>query len=76
MQRSALKNKANDPNDPLVTKPYKEQRNHLVNLNGKAKKDFFQKDMQRCKPFINKMWLILVKPLDLLARGKEKNFFF
>ena len=55
MQRSALKNKANDPNDPLVTKLYKEQRNHLVNLNRKAKKDFFQKDMQRCKPFINKM---------------------
>ena len=41
MRRSALKEKANNLNDPLAIKLYKKQRNYVVNLSRKVKKDNF-----------------------------------
>ena len=41
MQRSELQKKANNLNDPLARKLYKKQRNYVVNLSRKAKKDYF-----------------------------------
>ena len=46
MRRSALKKKANNLNDPLAVKLYKNQNNYVVNLSRKVKKDCFQKHMQ------------------------------
>ena len=61
MRRSALKEKANNLNDPLAIKLYKKQRNYVVNLSRKVKKDNFQKRVlhgsssrnfwKLCKPF-------------------------
>ena len=45
MQRSALNKKAHNLNHPLATKLYKKQRNRVVNLSRKAKKDYFQKHL-------------------------------
>ena len=45
MQRSALEKKANNLNDALAVKLYKKQRNYVVNLTRKVKKDYFQKHM-------------------------------
>ena len=45
MRRSALKKKANNLNNPLAVKPYKKQRNYIVSLSRKVKKDYFQKHM-------------------------------
>ena len=45
MRRSALKKNANNLNDPLAIKLYKKQRNYIVNLSRKVKKDYFQKHM-------------------------------
>ena len=45
MQRPAVEKKANNLNDPLAIKLYKKQRNYLVNLSRKSKKDYFQKHM-------------------------------
>ena len=45
MQRPAVKKKANNLNDPLAIKLYKKQRNYVVNLGRKSKKDYFQKHM-------------------------------
>ena len=61
MGRSALKKKANNCmfqschgcnnlNDLLAIKLYKKQRNYLVNLSQKAKKEYFQKDMPHSSP--------------------------
>ena len=62
MRRSALKKNANNLNDPLAIKLYKKQRNYIVNLSRKVKKDYFQKHMPHgsssknfwkfCKPFL------------------------
>ena len=41
MKRSALKNKANRSKSEIDYKAYKKQRNFVVNLNKKSKKDFF-----------------------------------
>ena len=61
MRRSALKKNADNLNDPLAIKLYKKQRNYVVNLSWKVKKDYFQKHIPHgspsknfwkfCKPF-------------------------
>ena len=45
MQRFALKKNANNLNDPLAIKLFKKQRNYILNLSRKVKKEFFQKHM-------------------------------
>ena len=45
MRTSASKKKANNLNDPLSIKLYKKQRDYVVNLSRKVKKDYFQKHM-------------------------------
>ena len=45
MKRSALKKRANVSNNPEIIKLYKKQRNYVVNLSRKVKKEYFQKHM-------------------------------
>ena len=44
-KRSALKKRANVSNNPEIIKLYKKQRNDVVNLSRKVKKEYFQKHM-------------------------------
>ena len=63
MKRSALKKRANVSNNPEIIKLYKKQRNYVVNLSRKVKKEYFQKHMPHgassknfwkfCKPFFS-----------------------
>ena len=41
MKRSALKKRANVSNNPEIIKLYKKQRNYVVNLSRKVKKEYF-----------------------------------
>ena len=71
MQRPAVKKKANNLNDPLAIKLYKKQRNYVVNLCRKSKKDYFQKHMPQgsfsktfwkfCKPLLIKSQILKTK---------------
>ena len=45
MRRSALKIKADGSYGPLATKLYKKQRNYVVILSRKTKKEYFQQHM-------------------------------
>ena len=63
MKRSALKKRPNVSNNPEIIKLYKNQRNYVVNLSRKVKKEYFQKHMLHgtssknfwkfCKPFFS-----------------------
>ena len=63
MKRSALKKRANISNNPEIIKLYKKQRNYVVNLTRKVKKEYFKKHMPHrasfkifwkfCKPFFS-----------------------
>ena len=43
MERSRLKNKANNSKDPTDIRNYKKQRHYVVNLNKEAKVEYFSK---------------------------------
>ena len=47
-KRSALKKGANISNNPEVIKLYNKQRNYVVNLSRKVKKEYFKKHMPHC----------------------------
>ena len=59
MKKSRLKNEANKTKDPADIRNYKNQRNYVVNLNKKAKLEYFSKYESNdnkpfwvnCKPF-------------------------
>ena len=45
IKRSVMKKRANISNNPEIIKLYKKQRNYVVNLSRKVKKEYFQKHM-------------------------------
>ena len=45
MKRSALKKRANVSNKPEIIKSFEKQRNYVVHLSRKVKKEYFQKHM-------------------------------
>ena len=63
MKKSTLKRRANISNTPEIIKLYKKQRNYVVNLTRKVKKEYFKKHMPHrasfkifwkfCKPFFS-----------------------
>ena len=55
MQRSALKKKASNLNDPLPKKRYKKLRNYVVNLSRKARKDYFEKTIFKSQVLTTKL---------------------
>ena len=87
MKRSALKKRANVSNNPEIIKLYKKQRNYVVNLSKKVKKEYFQKHMPHrassknfwkfCKPFfLNKTnnfddKIILVEKGEVVSKNEK-----
>ena len=80
MKRSALKKRANVSNNPEITKLYKKQRNYVVNLSRKVKKEYFQKHMPHgassknfwkfCKPFFSDKTNNLDDKIILVEKGE------
>ena len=87
MKRSALKKRANISNNPKIIKLYKKQRNFVVNLSRKVKKEYFQKHMPHgasskhfskfCKPFFSNKTnnfdniIILVEKEEVVSKNEE-----
>ena len=87
MKRSALKKRANVSNNPEIIKLYKKQRNYVVNLSRKVKKEYFQKHMPHgassknfwkfCKPFFSNKTnnfddkIILVEKEEVVSKNEE-----
>ena len=87
MKRSALKKRANVSNNPEIIKLYKKQRNYVVNLSRKVKKEYFQKHMPHgassknfwkfCKPFFSNKTnnfddkIILVEKGEVVSKNEK-----
>ena len=87
MKRSALKKRANVSNNPEIIKLYKKQRNYVVNLSRKVKKEYFQKHMPHdassknfwkfCKLFLSNKTnnfddkIILVEKEEVVSKNEE-----
>ena len=87
MKRSALKKRTNISNNPEIIKLYKKQRNYVVNLSGKVKKEYFQKHMPHgassesfwkfCKQFFSNKTnnfddkIILVEKGEVVSKNEE-----
>ena len=69
MKRSALKKRANISNNPEIIKLYEKQRNYVVNLSRKVKKEYFQKHMPHVESSKN-FW----KFCKLFFSNKTNNF--
>ena len=92
MRRFALKKNASNLNDPLAIKLYKKQRNYLVNLCRKVKKDYFHKHMPHgsfskkfwkfCKPFFTNQItnfddkIMLVENEKVVSKNEEIAYLF
>ena len=85
LKRSALKKRANISNNPEKIKLYKKQRNYVVDLSRKVKKEYFQKHMPHgapsknfrkfCKPFFSNNnfddKIILVEKGEVVSKNEE-----
>ena len=87
MKKSALKKRANISNNPEIIKLYKKQRNYVVNLSRKVKKEYFQKHMPHgassknfwkfCKPFFSNKTnnfddkIILVEKGEVVSKNEK-----
>ena len=87
MKRSAQKKRANISNNPEIIKLYTKQRNYVVNLNKKVKKEYFQKHMSHGasskhfwefgKPFFSNQTnncddkIILVEKGEVVSKNEE-----
>ena len=92
MKRSASKKIANVSNNPEIIKLYKKQRNYVVNLSRKVKKEYFQKHMPHgasskhfskfCKPFFSNKTnnfdniIILVEKEEVVSKNEEIATYF
>ena len=86
MERLKLKNKANQTKHPSDIKNYKKQRNYVVQLNKKAKLEYFNNfdssqggkpSWVKCKPYFSNIHskgdtnMILNKKGDIFSKNKE-----
>ena len=87
VKRSALKKRANISNNPEIIKFYKKQRNNVVNLSRKVKKEYFGKHMPHgassknfwkfCKSFFSDKTtnfddkIILVEKGEVVSKNEE-----
>ena len=87
MKRSVMKKRANISNNPEIIKLYKKQRNYVVNLSRKVKKEYFQKHMPHgassndfwkfCKPFFSNKTnnfdnkIILVEKGEVVSKNEK-----
>ena len=87
MKRSTLKKRTNVSNNPEIIKLYKKQRNYVVNLSRKVKREYFQKHMAHgasfknfwkfCKPFFSNKTnnfddkIILVEKGEVVSKNEK-----
>ena len=83
IKRSSLKKRANISNNTEIIKLYKKQRNYVVNLSRKVKKEYFQKHMPHgassksfwkfCKPFFSNKTNNFDVKIILVEKGEVKR---